>query len=326
MSPEIPDHEFLKYTRRSMILVGAWKMKVANKYLSAFYKIWTVLSQSYYILFCISFTIGMHYVLKDPIKLAETNQYLLLSLLLLWKLILSQSQTIRSRIDEIVCWETQLKKQAEVDRSYTQNVKYNHRIFFSLTSMYFLTCCQFISNGYMNWARMRSDFPSEKILIFTGWFPFDSKKYFDVAYWFQVSNGVFVCMYSISFDSLIISLIIVATARLRILGYKFERFGEGERVNFSLLLKSLILEHQEIIRYVENLNESLKWYFFCDFVVKSYHISLVLVSLMNQNKSALVFSFLILLYLLTQVFCFYYHANELILESTNLGNSIFHSK
>ncbi|KAG5881148.1 hypothetical protein JTB14_034277 [Gonioctena quinquepunctata] len=67
-------------------------------------------------------------------------------------------------------------------------------------------------------------------------------------------------------------------------------------------------------RYIEELSTSLKWYFFGDFLVKSYHISLVLVSILNQNKSAFVFSVLILLYLLTQVWCFYYHANGLLLE------------
>ncbi|KAG5881146.1 hypothetical protein JTB14_034275 [Gonioctena quinquepunctata] len=191
----------------------------------------------------------MKYVLEDPSKMGDSQQYLLLSLLLLWKLILSQSERIREHILKVFSWELEITKNDEINRINVENTRYNHTVFFFLAIMYFSICCQFMFNGYTMWIYMSSHTQMDKSLIFTGWFPFDPEKHFGMAYFFQLFNGFFVGAYSLAFDSLIISLIIFATMRLRILAYKFKNFGAGKSLNSMQILKNHILEHQEIISY-----------------------------------------------------------------------------
>ncbi|CAG9817727.1 unnamed protein product [Phaedon cochleariae] len=72
-----------------------------------------------------------------------------------------------------------------------------------------------------------------------------------------------------------------ATARVGILGYKFENFemySNGRSESTFNCLRTIVLEHQKLIKYVENANESLKWYFFTEFLFKSYHITVSLLT------------------------------------------------
>nr|ALR72565.1 odorant receptor OR20 [Colaphellus bowringi] len=192
---------------------------------------------------------------------------------------------------------------------------------------------------------MRDVEEAEKSLMVTGWFPFDTREYFAVAYLFQLQIAIIGGLFLVALDSLIISLIMVAPLRLKVLANYFRHFGDKKSMNSLLSLKNLISEHQGIIRYVEDLNASLKWLFLADFVVKSYNISIVLSNAVSiyefrniviiiyyvlqtrgRNKSELAFSALFLCFLLSQLYCFYFHANEILLESTNLAENIFKSK
>ncbi|CAH1159953.1 unnamed protein product [Phaedon cochleariae] len=80
------------------------------------------------------------------------------------------------------------------------------------------------------------------------------------------------------------------------------------------------------IKYVKNANESLKWYFFTEFLFKSYHITVSLLTVMRAtNGKDVLFHLSFLSIIVGQAFLIYYHVNELSLESTYLSQRIFNS-
>ncbi|CAG9817714.1 unnamed protein product [Phaedon cochleariae] len=78
-------------------------------------------------------------------------------------------------------------------------------------------------------------------------------------------------------------------------------------------------------RFVEEIDSSLKWYFLVEVLVKSYHITLSLINVINATREDIYFYFTFLIVLLSQVFMYYYNANELSIASTHLSVRIFKS-
>ncbi|CAH1154454.1 unnamed protein product [Phaedon cochleariae] len=124
-----------------------------------------------------------------------------------------------------------------------------------------------------------------------------------------------------------ISMVNFATARAGILGYKFEHFekySDGKSESIFYCLRNIVLEHQDLIRYVGRVNDALKWYFLGEFVVKSYHITVTLSNVLEAtNWRDLIYYIPFMLSVVVQVFVIYYHVNELFLKSTNLGMRIY---
>ncbi|CAG9817648.1 unnamed protein product [Phaedon cochleariae] len=104
-------------------------------------------------------------------------------------------------------------------------------------------------------------------------------------------------------------------------------YSNGRNESTFHCLRNIVMEHQELIRYVEDVKKSLKWYLFGEFLVKSYQITVSLVNVIHAtSKGEIVFFMFILIGLLIQVMMVYYNANELSLKSTNLSLRIFQAK
>ncbi|XP_074037761.1 odorant receptor 94a-like [Leptinotarsa decemlineata] len=76
------------------------------------------------------------------------------------------------------------------------------------------------------------------------------------------------------------------------------------------------------------LDCSLKWFFFIDFIVKSYHLSVMIISLAIAADGLDVnFAFAISKFAFwsLEAWCIYYHGNELIVKSLDITNKIFES-
>ncbi|CAH1988542.1 unnamed protein product [Acanthoscelides obtectus] len=166
------------------------------------------------------------------------------------------------------------------------------------------------------------------MLVFSGYFPgYVLENCFGFAIVYQVWNGVLAAVFITCFDTLFNGLAIFIVLRLKVLGKKFERFEELCRTKSpKTVLRSLVIEHLDIIRFTENVNGALKWYFFGDFLLKSYHISTVLIDLLllDTFNIACIFSITRMIYLLSMVWCIYYNCNGIIIESENICHSVYY--
>uniref|UniRef100_A0A310SE51 Odorant receptor n=1 Tax=Chrysomela lapponica TaxID=153811 RepID=A0A310SE51_CHRLA len=322
--PEMPCKIILKWTRYFMVASGALQIRTSSRISKIIYTFWAHLSHAYYFFFCVSLSIGAIYA-DDQEKLDYAKETILLCLLLLWKLAISCSNQILRVVEEVQEVEAKITA-GEITRIYDGNCSHNYKIFFFLTSLYFSTCYLYSSNAIQQWRLMQTG-AERKSLLFPGWYPFDSDRYFDLAYFYQITIGFFIVLYSSTCDSLFISLVNFATARLAILGYELEHLGTSStrgKLPVYDCLRKIVKEHKEIIRYVENLNAMLRWYFFGDFLVGSYHVSLAIINVRHHlYEESIFFHSFYLMYILSQVCCLYFHINELILESTNLSRKIY---
>ncbi|CAH1154455.1 unnamed protein product [Phaedon cochleariae] len=326
----------LKYTRYALLIAGTFDIRNETTNSSFLYKSWSLLSQGYYTLFVLSLLVGMKDVLRSGVDDATFNinmQTFLFSSLLLMKLVLFYTRRIRDIIKEVYEFENDITHDdLECTQIYNRNSRYNYKIFFILCVMTLSTGFLYMFNAFNDWMLMNVGNSMEnKTLIYRGWFPFDvgNPIYFNVAYFFQFPVGIWLPGFIIVFDSLFISMVNFATARIDILGFKFENFemySDGRNESKFHCLRNIVMEHQDLIRYVENVNESLKWYFLGEVLVKSYQITVSLVNVIHAtNKGDLLFYLFIVIGLLLHLIMVYYNANELSLESTNLCVKIFKS-
>ncbi|KAG5871183.1 hypothetical protein JTB14_016922 [Gonioctena quinquepunctata] len=257
-----------------MIFVGIMKLEFSNAFVSYLYKIWSILIQSCYLLFCASFFIGLRSVSADQLLRDDELTYLWTFIMIWVKLIFSQTDTMVKVIEELFKLERRIDKDKGVQRKYLEHSRYNFKIFWGLATIYFGTLCQLFWLMKYNWAN--------KSLFFTSWFPFDASEYYTMTLIFQVVSGIIITMYTLTFDTLFTAIILFPSMLLDILGYKFEHFWDFCKKTSEdpkLVLRKMILEHKKTIRYVEELDASLKWFFFIDFLVKSYHLSMMIITI-----------------------------------------------
>ncbi|CAG9817654.1 unnamed protein product [Phaedon cochleariae] len=326
----------LKYTRYALLIAGAFDIQNGTKNSSFLYKIWSFFSLGYYFLFVMSFLVGMIDLLMDDVDVVTFNvnmQTFLSSFLLLMKIVLFCTRGIRDIMKEVYQYEYDITHDdLECTRMYNRNSRYNYKIFFLYSFLMSCTGCSFMVATFNGWKLMNVENSTEsKTLIYHAWFPFDigNPTYFNVAYFFQFLVGIWLPLFVVMIDSLFISMVVFATARVEILGYKFEHFemySNGRNQSTFHGLRNIVIEHQNLIRCVEDIKQSLKWYLFAELLVKSYHITVSLLNVIHAtNKGDIVFYLSCVMVLLLQVMMVYYNANELSLQSTNLSLQIFKS-
>uniref|UniRef100_A0A310S603 Odorant receptor n=1 Tax=Chrysomela lapponica TaxID=153811 RepID=A0A310S603_CHRLA len=327
----MPRTKILKWTDHLLLAAGASHPTPRGPY-SIPYHAWTYLSQANFLFFCVSLGAGAMNTKAAKDELDRNEAFLLLCLLLLWKLAICRGSRMREIVGEARRVEVGIPAgDHEMGRMYDRSASSNHGVFFFLAAIYFTSCSVCIFNGLQHWQLMRkAGAEMEKSLVIVAWFPFDYSGCFDLVYFYQICSIALIPLYCTAFDSLFISLMNSATARLAILGYKMESFKEQSTLEGQSTyhyLRDVVMEHKNVMRYVEDLNESLKWFLFVDFLSRSYHVSLTIMNIVrHRSEGPIFFDFSTIIYLLSQIICFYYHANRLILESTSLSMKIFHSE
>nr|CAI5831399.1 unnamed protein product [Callosobruchus analis] len=315
----------MKYTRILMIMTGCWhQLGISNIIINVLYKTYGMFLQGTFTLFTLSLSIGVKYVFHDSRKLNGHLQFLLVYIFCLWKMALAQSIRIKDLVGEIPVIEQTFLGDEKTKAVHVKVSSYNYKIFTFLGIAGFCTILPFIVLEVLSFKEMKA----RQELVFAGYFPsYILQNCFGIVFVYQVWNGTLAAIYISCFDTLFNGLAIFIFLRLKVLGKKFERLQElCEMEDPKIVLRSLVIEHLDIIRFTVNVNGALKWYFFGDFLLKSYHISTVLIDLLflDSFNIACIFSITRMIYLLSMVWCIYYNCNGIIIESEKICDSIYY--
>ncbi|CAG9834168.1 unnamed protein product [Diabrotica balteata] len=176
-----------------------------------------------------------------------------------WKAWLVRRKPIRKLMHEIVIFENNLKQ--EKDQQFYQIYVEESRNSFKLGILLPIACLAcgvnevttFIIN-FMDWKEKEAKgLETGRSLIFPEWFPYYNDNYFNAYYFYQVAAVFFCDQYISCSDAPIVSLIMFASVRFRVLGRRIETFfknGETDPIKNMKRLRKLILEHKDIIRLV----------------------------------------------------------------------------
>nr|QUP79570.1 odorant receptor 10 [Monochamus saltuarius] len=340
------ESNFLKLNKRAMLGIGIWPVNSSSVYPNFAYRIYNGILFVNYTTFLVTLVMGTKDTLHaSPEEQAYVLEYLLSYAFLLWKIVLCQQESIRklmriiSEKEKVIinCNDSGLKD------IYGDGVKYNSNIFYlvltiilTITLMFLLVVCVEVKSWFA-YEEISNYTQSHKSLILPAAVPFDTEKHFKLIFCFQGIFRTYAAFVFLGCNTLLNSLIYFPAAYLKVLGYKFEHFGDESDNGLTSseeILRSLILEHKEMIKYVDYLNDVLKWLLFFDFFIRSYHITLALMGIMSllQNSefnmefiSTFSFGMAYFGVLFIEMYCLYYSCNELIFESLEIPNCIFRS-
>ncbi|XP_066258781.1 odorant receptor 10-like [Euwallacea similis] len=227
-----------------------------------------------------------------------------------------------------------IKKMLRNYKRYVRNLN-----LFTFTYTYTLALSFGILGGFVEYHEFQKSHPNateNPQYLITMWIPFDVQKHFDLALTVQmvvyVNAGTGSCSSLALFNTLMIYVVI----KLRILQHKLTNFDNylmktkegfvsltvapGEAVRN---LKELIKEHQNLIRFVRDLDGNIKHGIFIEYSFTSFMLASMLLQLINGYRLALFVPYFMVLTF--QLFLLSYNAEEIGYQSSQIGNTIYES-
>ncbi|KAF7263386.1 hypothetical protein GWI33_002615 [Rhynchophorus ferrugineus] len=337
------DHFHLSFVRKCLLLLGIWPIERGGRK-KTLYKTYFCLTFIYYILFDISGAVMAIQTWSDNYLTTASSLGIVVEYVSnAYKVLIFKSLTYKNLIKHIAHKEEQIFSSGndQLIKIYKDNGYYTRKLVYFYVimgstgiSMYFIT--PVISNyinpiGYDNITGVKYHH-----FIVYNWFPFDPNRYYWAAYIIQFTGCFYGYSYIVYCGAFFITLITFATSQIKILQHffvnfktyskKFEkRYSLNEEQSQMILIKKMVEEHLNIIRYVENLNESIKLFMLINFVISSFQLSLVVYQILELPtiKRITVFSYFITLS--TQLMLVYNSAHEISVQSENIAASIFAS-
>ncbi|XP_060524443.1 uncharacterized protein LOC132700884 [Cylas formicarius] len=177
-------------------------------------------------------------------------------------------------------------------------------------------------NCYIYYKQHRGTNITEKPVLLHYWYPFDKNKYYTFILIDQNIRPVIASISIAIIGAFVNSIIIFVRLQLKLLQYSFKNFdvmnSEGAH-----MLKTFCFKHQELIKYVEDLNESFKTVIFLEFLVSSISFASQIFQITLGVRP--FFATIILTYTIIQLLTFAWSTNEIIIQSSELAKALFES-
>lgn len=224
-----------------------------------------------------------------------------------------------------------------VKHIYRYHVKWNDKLSKAFIIIVFFTLAPFFINPLIvlfTSEEVRNG-TVDKPLPFSSYLPFDKNYYYGTSFTLHFFAGVMGGFLTGTTDIFYWALMIFAIGQIKILQYKFKNLGKhalalmdkskmssDEAVNHCM--KKCIILHQIIINYVTDVDDLMKPLMLMDFAICSMLISVVGIQVIVSGFGiAQVSSLQYLSSIMGQLFLFYWHANEIILESLDVSIAIW---
>ncbi|XP_060518131.1 uncharacterized protein LOC132696961 isoform X2 [Cylas formicarius] len=315
----------LGYSRICLILGGIWPLPLQsqNRVLQRAYSIYSGLMRFYLPFMLISLLIKFAISIvnerteRNLEKIFFKLNYIIILLITCFSMMLCQRKEVKEIIgyimeddNEIIC-----SKVEDMIQCHLAQVRLCSR---SCLAIMILTFGSGISMCFENyWRRLEIDRNNirynesvEKPFVFElYYFNLDANKH-DTA--LVVVNDVCTAINSLlctSTKMLLFSSIIHSASILKRLQIKFEKLY-GYRGRVLIVLRDLVQEHQNVIGFVEKLNNWLKYLIFWEFLLDSINIAAVSMQLITSEGKLLISPILFFCVLCSQTFILGWCTNE----------------
>ncbi|XP_060530805.1 odorant receptor 49b-like isoform X2 [Cylas formicarius] len=334
------DRDMFKVAKILMISGGTWKLKMTkSKRLQFFYSLYSVVVQVLYASGPPSLLISLVYLFQTDIaKAIENISRLIVVTLQVLKVLLCQSEGVVRIFSSAVREQVDIYRQRDgvICKIYRDHVNYCKwtttpvAVLFLLSGM-FLSEIGIETTYKFEQLQRRSNETLELPLTVPFWYPFDQNEHHLAALLFQVFQSQFTALYCAVTQAYYNSIFIFVRAQLKILQHNFRNFDDRCEAsgqiseNFTLTaLKKLCLKHQNLIRSVEELNDSLKSIMLLEYSVTSILLAALLFQIMAQIGVA--FNIFVFFILSCQLMAMAWNCNEIIIQSTGLASALYESR
>lgn len=139
----------------------------------------------------------------------------------------------------------------------------------------------------------------------------------------QVMNISQSMCFNIAIQALVQSVMVFIKAEFKILQHKVRSLNLYEDIKIEnketedeifIILKFAVGKHQELIRWVEQFNDSIKYLLLLEYCVTSLMLASTLIQIIQKIK--VIFNIFFFILCMIQIFLLAWNANEILLESS----------
>ncbi|XP_050297606.1 uncharacterized protein LOC126736992 [Anthonomus grandis grandis] len=334
--------QLIGFNQKFMFLLGIWPYKTGD-IKELLYESYFWLSLIYFLLFNTSgFALAILTWSDDYIATASSMGIVIEYVSCAYKILIFKSKTFKCLIRQIKIKENQILQSQDSDfiKIYRQDAQDNKSLVLLYTimgttgiSLYFIV--PLVSNiviplDYNN----KTGIIKHHFIVFT-WFPFDPDRYYWAAYLIQFFGCLYGYAYIVHGGAFHLSILSFIKLRLKIIQHiftNFTKYSEKSQREYKLetaeqsqmvLLKLIILEHLDIIKFVKDLNQAIRIYTLFNFIISSFQLSLVVYQLFKLPFLKVIPVFTYFTTLSTHLFLIYSAAHNISIESENIASSIF---
>ncbi|XP_072380541.1 odorant receptor 10-like [Diabrotica undecimpunctata] len=328
------DHIHMKFIKPFVIIAGIWPLDVKGLKL-LMYNCYFYVTFTYYVLNVSTIYVTAKQVASHgtPTEITNYISNAVFSTLLIYKALTYRSSGVKDLLNSIRGVEADIanEEDKEIKTIYMKNVKSSE--FFGKVYVYqgiVSSCCaQLFPLICTIMSKPNEEGYKEKYYIVANWAPFDKHKYYCVAYLVQLAFTICAEMYTIFCGTFFLFIIENVVGRIFVLQYKFSKcfdnaqdLCENHGLSFkdacNIMVKGCIREHQQIIRFMKNMDNTFKRYIFVDFMCTSFGLSVVVLQFLLeetiQMKIAAAAFFVIFA---SQSLIIYYHADIIAFEGSH---------
>ncbi|XP_060533083.1 odorant receptor 49b-like isoform X2 [Cylas formicarius] len=285
---------------------------------------------------CLSLTVPMAIHIPSMLQTNTTAAIditsKLLYCVLLFAKVVSYPYISEELLPQALCFERTLYSEGDsvALAIYAKHVRYCHGLsnFFYTSTIFTGTAfCGFgIFNSYQfHRLHESANVTLKKPLPLMQWYPFDENRYHVWALAQQVVSITVCAMYVISVQIFSNCTMLFLRSQLKVLQTYFRRFDEHSCETGPLAegLKSLGIKHQNLIRYINRVNEAFKATVFLEYAVISVILGLVLLQVIAGMDASLNGTFMFVVS--SQLLLLAWTADEIVVQSMKLATALFES-
>nr|QXE93269.1 odorant receptor 43 [Eucryptorrhynchus brandti] len=315
----------MRYSKHLMVSCGVWRTPYfKNPIIQKLYFYCGFLVQIFYLTSCTGMLIEFFCLLKssDTKKLTENIRTTASCVLVAVKICIFQTGRFTRLFKKVV------KDERDVARSNDRDIRTMHFGFAKYIYRFMAaiiglgnTPCIFV----VIWTIVLATNPSaERPVVISTYYPFDESKHYVATLFLEMFCAIIATEYFCVCQVLYISIMVFVKMQLRILQHQIRNFDNQTFNDDLLMIKKFIRSHQDIIRFVGELNEAIKFMLLVEFLCSSINIASSIVHLsVAENMDDIGYSACCAGVLTTQLLVFVWHANEINIESVNISSALY---
>ncbi|XP_060524729.1 odorant receptor 30a-like isoform X2 [Cylas formicarius] len=323
---------YFRYIRWLMIATGMWKIEeefsISKK---RFYAVYCVIIQLIFISLIFSVALEVPALLKsDSAAVGNIGMMVFLGTVIT-KMLMCQSKPVVELLRFALQSEFHLAARAstDVETIYKFHTKLNNNfITLLITCILFMGLYVATIGDYNCYKYFKQNYnTTDKPLFLNYWYPFDRNKYYVLVLVDQNIRPTLGGLYAAIVNAFVNSIILFVRLQLKLLQYSFRNFGQfgsNEHDTSPNILKMLCVKHQELIRYVGELNDHLNVIIFMEYMVLSITFAGQILQITAGIEPFI--ASVLLTYTIIQLLMFAWNCNEIIIQSTELAKALFESK
>ncbi|XP_050305327.1 odorant receptor 49b-like [Anthonomus grandis grandis] len=338
----IDDKELINPVKYFMILAGMWVFprKKSSIPLNIFYYWYSLILQGIFVIFIVLLFGKLFQLISiqsDVQVIWSVISIIEISVGIFSKIIIYQWNKVPNMFDTVIQKEKEilLYEDDNIKNIHQQSIQICQRISYGLFLNVFFAMVSIFIAGFINWPNennAKSKSVKEQLetsFVYPIWLPFFEN---DHKLFTALLNIIFatigIIFYSVS-HMIFIVLLFFVILQFKSITIKIGKLKENpiSTTEFRTELRNLIYSHISLLAFVEDLNGSIRYVVFMDFLLNSLNVASVAIQLISLKISSdIIFLLAYLIALVLQVFIFGWLADEIKVQSLAIADSFYFSE